>query len=113
MNYDEIKEPKELGQALKDFFKKKYGIKLSRTRYIKTVRGLMYSWYEISTFRDGIIIPNEFRKKVIEIIMPEAELGNWDNVCYGNIRPQNVCLYGKDWIKLLKELELEETKKAA
>ena len=49
---DAITTPVQLGKSLKTVFKNKYGIEIT-TRYIKTVRGLDNSYYEISSFQSG------------------------------------------------------------
>ncbi len=97
-----INTPQELGKALKSYFKTKYGIEI-RTRYIKTVRGLSGSWYEISSYWSKQIIPNEFRAKALAFI-PNATASNPNDIHYGNIGSQSVCLYGRQWIEFLKSI---------
>lgn len=97
----EIETPQVLGFELKQFFKKKYGIEI-RTRYIKTVRGLDNSWYEISTFRTGgDIIPNEVRKEILEIssgkMLAELKVQDPDDISYGNVRDKMISALGKAW----------------
>lgn len=105
MHPSEINDPKTLGNVLKDIFKTKYGIDI-RTRYIKTVRGLEGSWYEVSTFRTNQIIPNSIRKNAVELITdkPIAETGvlNTENISYGTINSQRVSIYGRLWKKWLE-----------
>lgn len=107
MNTTDITTPQILGKTLKDVFKEKYGIDI-RTRYIKTVRGLDGSYYEIWTHRSGHIIPNELRKLFASMFYgkPFEELGvsNPDNVEYGNFKSQSVAMYGKFWKKWLESL---------
>ena len=85
---DAIDNPRALGTALKKVFKNDYGIDID-TRYIKTVRGLDGSWYEISTFKSGHIIPNEVRKEMLELSYgkPLSEMGirNPNDIHYGNV----------------------------
>lgn len=99
-----ITTPQQLGKALKAEFAK-LGIEI-KTRYIKTVRGLDGSWYEISSFRSGHIIPNDLRKEFASLNYgkPFEELGvlNPDNVDYGNTKPQSVALFGRQWKKWLE-----------
>lgn len=101
----EIETPRALGTSLKQYFKKTYGIDID-TRYIKTVRGLDGSWYEISTFGSGKEIPNEVRKEMLELSYgkPITELGvsNPDNIGYGNVTSQMVSAYGRHWKEWLK-----------
>lgn len=102
----EITKPQQLGSSLKRYLKEKYGLKV-RTRYIKTVRGLLYSWYEISVpYESEQIIPNELRQKVMEVAMPERIEGvrDWNDISYGTIQSNRISIYGKDWIKFLKEV---------
>lgn len=91
----------QLGKALKDYFKNRFGITI-KTRYIKTVRGLEGSWYEISTFRTGFSFTNDFRKEIMSKFLPEAKVLNEENIHYGNIGSQSISLYGRQWIELLK-----------
>lgn len=100
-----VETPRALGTALKRYFKDKYGIDIE-TRYVKTVRGLDDSWYEISTFSSGHIIPNEVRKELLELShgKPISELGvqNPNDIYYGNIRGERLSVYGKHWKEWLK-----------
>lgn len=96
-----INDPKSLGTALKNVFKSLYNIKID-TRYVKTVRGLEGSWYEISTFKSGDIIPNEVRKELLEITHPgktltDLNISNVNDIYYGNIRGERLAVYGRDW----------------
>ena len=96
----EITTPQGLGSALKKYFKEKHGIDI-KTRYIKTVRGLDRSYYEISTFRSNQIIPNEVRKELVELSYgkPLSELGvhNPEDISYGNMRNQSCTVFGGMW----------------
>ncbi len=103
-----IETPQQLGKALKDYFKSNFNIEI-RTRYIKTVRGLINSWYEISTFRTNSIIPNDFRKEIVNMFLPDAKISNLDDINYGNIGRQSVSVYGKHWIEFLNKKENEKT----
>lgn len=103
MEQTEITTPRQLGDALKKEFKK-YGIDIV-TRYIKTVRGLDNSWYEISTFKSNHIIPNELRKTFVSLNydkpFQELNIINKEDIHYGNTQSQRVALYGRDWKKWL------------
>lgn len=101
----EITTPKDLSKALKIYFKTRYGIDVS-TRYIKTVRGLMNSWYEL-TPENGSEFPNEFRTEVIDKFYPEAKILNKENICYGNVQNHRLAIYGNQWIKILQDMEGE------
>jgi hypothetical protein len=107
----EIETPRELGTALKRIFKDKYGVTIS-PRYIKTVRGLDGSPYEVSTYRSGDIIPNEIRKKAVELTYgkPIEETGVKDinNISYGNSTSNRVSMTGKAWKQWLKDIENEQ-----
>ena len=108
MNTADITTPQQLGKVLKDIFKEKFGIEI-RTRYIKTVRGLDYSWYEISTFRTGqAIFPNDFRKRCVELNynkpFSECNVQNPDDISYGNTQKHCVALHGKRWKQWIDEL---------
>ncbi len=102
---NEIDNPRALGTALKKVFKKDYNIDID-TRYVKTVRGLDGSWYEISTFSSGDIIPNEVRKELLELsygkTLSELAVSNPDNISYGNTREKSLSVYGKHWKEWLK-----------
>lgn len=106
METSNITTPAQLGNTLKKLFKEKYGVEIS-SRYVKTVRGLEGSYYEISTFRSGHTIPNEVRKELLEISRgkPIEELGvqNPNDIYYGTIRNQNIAVYGRDWKKWLEK----------
>jgi len=101
----EIDNPRALGTALKQYFKKTYDIDID-TRYIKTVRGLDRSWYEISTFSSKQIIPNEVRKELLVLsygkTLSELNVGNPDDISYGNVRGQMMSVYGIHWKEWLK-----------
>lgn len=105
MDVSNINTPQELGKALKAEFKK-MGIDI-RTTYKKTVRGLDGSWYEISTFRSGHIIPNDFRKQSVSLIYgkPFEEMGvrNPDDIHFGNTEAHRVSMFGRLWKKWLAE----------
>lgn len=105
MDVSNITTPQELGKVLKAEFKK-LGIEI-RTRYIKTVRGLEGSYYEISTYRTGDIIPNDFRKQFVSLTygkpFEEMNVSSPDNIHYGNTGSQRAALHGRNWKKWLSE----------
>ena len=100
---EQIQTPRQLGDALKREFQK-IGVEI-KTRYIKTVRGLDGSWFEITTFKSGHIIPNELRKEFVSLNydkpFAELQIANPDNIHYGNTQSQKVALHGKLWKKWL------------
>ena len=104
MDITTIDTPQKLGKALKNEFAK-LGIEI-KTRYIKTVRGLEGSWYEISTFRTGHIIPNELRKEFVCLNygkpFEELNVNNPNDISYGNTNSQTVSLHGRQWKKWLE-----------
>lgn len=106
MNTSEITTPQQLGKVLKQHFSK-IGIEI-RTRYIKTVRGLEGSWFEITSFKSGDIIPNELRKQFVclqyEKDLKDLNILNVNDICYGNVQPNRVALHGRDWKKWLESL---------
>lgn len=99
-----ITTPQELGKILKAEFKK-LGIIIS-TRYIKTVRGLDGSWYEITTFVSGHIIPNDLRREFVclnyDKPFEELNISQPDDIRFGNIEAKSVALHGRDWKKWLE-----------
>lgn len=100
--------PQQLGTVLKRFFKDKFGINGLLTRYIKTVRGIDRSYYEVSTYRSGEIIPNEIRKKAWALTYGEEELKKHiekygEEIGGGNIFKDRVTLIGLQWQKLLAD----------
>jgi len=100
-----IETPQQLGSALKAYFKKKYNLDIL-TRYIKTVRGLDGSWYEISSFRSGQIIPNEVRLEILRRFRPDAvPASGLEDIHYGNISSQRISLYGREWKEFLQAQE--------
>jgi len=101
----EIITPKDLSKSLKAYFKTRYGIEVN-TRYIKTVRGLMDSWYEL-TPENGSEFPNEFRAEVISKFYPDAAVRNKDDICYGNVQNHRLAIYGKQWVRILQDMEGE------
>lgn len=104
MDTSQLTTPQLLGKALKCEFKKR-GIDI-QTRYIKTVRELDNSWYEISTFKSNQIIPNELRKEILTLsydkTLEEMKISNVDNISYGNVQSQRIAVYGRDWKKWLE-----------
>jgi hypothetical protein len=108
---DEIDTPKELGAVLKRIFKNKYGVTIT-ARYIKTVRGLEGSPYQISSFDSSQSIPNDLRKRFVEIAysktFDELNVRTPSNVNYGNISEFRVSLSGKQWIKWIDEISKEK-----
>lgn len=104
MDTKEITTPQALGKALKAEFKK-MGIDILTT-YKKTVRGLDGSWYEISTFRSGHIIPNELRREFVCLNynkpFEELNVSSPENIRFGNVESQRVALHGRDWKKWLE-----------
>ena len=111
LEIDEIDTPKELGATLKRIFKNKYGVTI-KARYIKTVRGLEGSPYQISSFESGQSIPNDLRKRFVEIAysktFDELNVRTPSNVNYGNISEFRVSLSGKQWIKWIDEISKEK-----
>ena len=107
----EINTPKELGAALKRIFKNKYGVTI-KARYIKTVRGLEGSPYQISSFDSGQSIPNDLRKRFVEIAyskpFDELNVRTPNNVNYGNISEFRVSLKGNQWKKWIDEISNEK-----
>lgn len=107
----EIDNPRALGTALKRVFKNEYKVDID-TRYIKTVRGLDASWYEISTFNSGHVIPNEVRKQIVEMTygkpLSELNVSNHEDISYGNVRSQSVSALGKHWKEWLKTKKFDD-----
>ena len=105
MDASTITTPQQLGKVLKDIFKKR-GIDI-RTRYIKTVRGLEGSWYEVTTFHSQHIIPNDIRQRSVELNyekpLAECNISNVDNVNYGNTNSQKIAMHGRKWKQWIKE----------
>lgn len=97
--------PAKLGTTLKKLFKTKWKLDIG-TRYIKTVRGLDGSWYEISTFNSKQEIPNEIRKQALILQRGEKALNdvrNPNDIVYGNIEKFRIAIYGKDWKKFIAD----------
>lgn len=115
---DEITTPQQLGTALKKWFKEK-GITVKSTRYIKTVKGLDGSYYEVCTgkWEDGKglvgdVIPNDIRKKCVLMVYGKKEsefdsmnIKTPDNITYGNITPYRISMAGRLWKKLIGDKE--------
>lgn len=104
---DEINTPQKLGKTLKNIFKDKYGITI-KTRYIKTVRGLDGSPYEISTFKTKEPIPNNLRKRFVELTynkpIEELNVRNESDINYGNTNEFRVSMSGSKWKEWIKEI---------
>lgn len=108
----DISTPQELGKALKKVFKEKYNIDI-KTRFVKTVRGLDRSYYEISTYSSNQIIPNEIRKEILELnsgkTLSELNIQNQNDISYGNISSKNIAVYGIIWKKWLDIHSINES----
>lgn len=104
MQTNHIDTPQKLGSTLKKVFAK-LGIEISN-RYIKTVRGLEGSYYEISTFRSKAVIPNDIRKQLLELAygkpLEQTGVQTPDDINYGNILSQRIAVFGRDWKKWLE-----------
>ena len=101
---DNITTPLQLGKTLKAVFKNRYGIDIN-TRYIKTVRGLDGSYYEIDTFRNDSVFPNDVRAELLELSygkpLLELNITHPHDIHYGSVSSKRIALYGKDWKKWL------------
>jgi hypothetical protein len=90
----------EYGKQLKTYLSSHdlRGLKL-KVKVIKSTRP--NPWIDVSlvNWKDETI-PNEFRVKVAKS-MSASGVRDWDNVQYGNIRPNSISLLHSQWKKLL------------
>lgn len=48
--------------------------------------------------------PNSFRKFIVDTIIPNADIRDWNNISYGNIKSNSISLKELEWEEVLKNL---------
>lgn len=86
-------EPKEVAKAVKKWFAGK-GVKVR----VKTSGGKT-PW--VQAWLSGDKIPNEIRAHVIKTVMPNAKIGNPDDINYGNVQDWSIALKSKEWAQVI------------